>query len=106
MSPPHWVILSPVIPGSSLVCCVWIMLSAFLNQEVSEWIKLPSYLSSKTKINAVNVINDCAERGVKLSADFACAAKSEDHLQNVLQVVETDRKKRPNLRKRKLTEQC
>ena len=75
----------------------------FLIKEVSEWENLSSYLSSKMKINAVNVINDCAERGVKLSADFTCAAKSEEHFQNVLQVVERDRKERPNLRKRKLT---
>ena len=63
-----------------------------------------TYLSSKIKINAINVINDCVERGVKLSADFTGAAKSEEHFQNVLQVVETDRKERPNLRKRKLME--
>ena len=66
--------------------------------------KLPSYISSKTKINAFYVINDCAERRVKLSADFTGAAKSEEHFQNVLQVVEMDRKERPNLRKRKLTD--
>ena len=85
--------------GDFVTCDSWLIFSllcldsAFLYQEVNEWIKLPSYLSSKTKINAINVINGCAERGVKLSADFACAAKSEEHLQNVLQVVETDRKK-------------
>ena len=81
--------------------------SDFLTKEVTEWINMPSYLTSKAKINAVNAINDCAERGVKLSADFACAARSEEHFQNVLQVVETDRKERPNLRKapkRKLAE--
>ena len=33
--------------------------------------------------------------GVKLSADFASGAISEDYFQNILQVVETDRKKRP-----------
>ena len=47
------------------------------------------------------------QRGVARSADFASAARAEDHFPNVLQVVETDRKKRPNLRtapKRKLAE--
>lgn len=78
--------------------------SDFLDKEVTEWIKLPSYLSSKVNIGAINVINDCAERGVKLSSDFIDVAKSEDHFQNVLQVVERDRKERPNLRKRKLNE--
>ena len=65
---------------------------------------LSSYVSSKTKIKAINVISDCAERGVKMSADFIDAAKSEEHFQNVLQVVESDRKERPNLQKRKLME--
>ena len=40
-----------------------------------------------------NVVNDSAERGVKLSSDFLAAAHSEKHYQNVLQVVEQDRKK-------------
>jgi len=76
----------------------------FLTEEVSEWMRLPSYLSSATNIGAINVINDCAERGVKLSADFTDAARTEEHFQNVLQVVETDRKGRPNLRKRSVTQ--
>lgn len=78
--------------------------SDFLNTDVNGWIALPSYLSSKLKTNAINVINDCAERGVKLGADFADAARSEEHFQNVLQVAEHNRKLRPNLRKRKTTE--
>ena len=53
-------------------------------------------------ISAINVVNDAAERAVKLSSDFLSAARSESHYQNVLQVVEQDRKARPNLRKRKL----
>jgi len=73
----------------------------FLTKEVEDWKMLSSYCNSKTKIGAINVINDCSERGVKLSSDFSGAAKTEDHFQNVLQVVELDRKKRPNLRKPK-----
>ena len=53
-------------------------------------------------MKAVNVVNDAAERGVKLSTDFLSAARLEEQYQNVLQVVEKERKKRPNLRKRKL----
>ena len=62
----------------------------------------PAYQQSLVNVKAVNVINDCAKRGVKLSADFLNAARSEEHYQNVLQVVEQDRKNMPNLRKRKL----
>ena len=38
--------------------------SDFWTKEVTEWISMPSYLSSKAKINAINAINDCAERMV------------------------------------------
>lgn len=75
--------------------------SEFLTEDVDQWQVSASFLSSKTKIGAINVVNDCAERGVKLSADFLNTARSEEHYQNVLQVVEADRKKTPNLRKRK-----
>lgn len=54
-----------------------------------------------TKNHSLNVVNDCAERGVKLSSDFLAASKGEDHYQKVLQVVEKNRKQQPNLRKRK-----
>ena len=47
--------------------------------------------AAMTNIEALNVINDCAERGVKLSADFLSTTKTEKHYQNVLQVVEEDR---------------
>jgi hypothetical protein len=52
-------------------------------------------------LEAINVINDSAERYVKLSTDFLSSARGEEHYQNVLQVVEGDRKEQPNLRKRK-----
>jgi len=42
-----------------------------------------------------------AERGVKLSGDFLDAARSEEHYQNILQVVEADRKQISSLRKRR-----
>ena len=96
-----------------VICHSWLIFrlvcldSDFLTKEVKKWISMPYYLSSKSKPNAINVINDCAERSVKLSADFANAVKSEDHFHNVLQVVEADKKERPNLciaPKRKLTD--
>jgi len=48
---------------------------------------------------SVNVINDCVERGVKLSSDFLSSARSEEHYQNVMHVVEHERKGQPDLRK-------
>ncbi|KAL3058523.1 hypothetical protein OYC64_010638 [Pagothenia borchgrevinki] len=66
---------------------------AFLSLDVEDWAASEAF-----QMGAVNV------RGVKLTSDFVAAARSEEHLQNVLQAVEHDRSKQPNLRhcKRKL----
>ena len=75
----------------------------FLTDDLDTWSQSQACQSSQRNILAVNVVNDSAERGIKLSSDFLAAAHSEKHYQNVLQVVEQDRKKTPNLRrKRKL----
>ena len=74
----------------------------FLADNVDTWPESSAYLQSLSNVGAVNVINDAEERGVKLSADFLAAAQSEEHY--VLQVVEQDRKRTPNLRKRKLND--
>lgn len=76
----------------------------FLLRDVKEWATNAAYKKSKVNICAMNVVNDCAERGVKLTSDFIAVARKEQHLQNVLQVVENDRSQQPNLRccKRKL----
>ena len=47
------------------------------------------------------VVNDGAERGVKLCNDFLSQAKREDRHQNILQVVENDRNMRPDQRSNK-----
>ena len=73
----------------------------FLSLDVSEWPESESYKSAVINVRGINVVNDSAERGVKLSADFMAAARGEEHYQNVLQVVEENRKMRPNLRKKK-----
>ena len=79
--------------------------AAFLPLAVEDWDSSASYQASSANVRAINVVNDCAERGLKLTSDFVAVARSEPHLQNVLQTVEHDRSKRPNLRsgKRKLT---
>jgi hypothetical protein len=70
----------------------------FLTEEVEAWSTSVAYQSSLKNLQAINVVNDCAERGVKLSSDFLSTARREDHYQNVLQVVEQDRQKIPYLR--------
>lgn len=54
-------------------------------------------MSSAENVAAVNVVNDCAERGVKLASDFVDTARSDEHFQNILQVIEKDRQDHPNL---------
>ena len=76
----------------------------FLEEKVENWAMCDTYQTSKSYISAINVVNDAAKRAVKLSSNFLCAAKSESHYQNVLQVADQDRKNRPNLHKRKLYE--
>ena len=75
--------------------------TSFLADDVESWPSSAAYLTSAANVLALNVINDCAERGVKLSSDFLTTARSEQHYQNVLQVVEQDRKQQPNIRKQK-----
>ena len=76
--------------------------SAFLKMPVEDWEEEPSYKNGKSVVSHLCVVNDAAERGVKLCFDFLNAAKLEDGLQNVLQVVENCRSRLPNQRKRKL----
>ena len=70
-----------------------------------KWEDNASYQLAKERCSKIQVINDSAERGVKLDQDFLLAAKKEDHYQNVLQVVEKDRKNRSSYRKKIKIEQ-
>ena len=70
----------------------------FLSENVDCWEISESYIISLHNVNSLNFTNDPAERAVKLSADFASSARSEEHYQNVVQVVEADRKALPNIR--------
>ena len=68
----------------------------FLNEDVSDWSNRNDYQAAMTNIealNVINVINDCAERGVKLSSDFLSAPKIKEHYQDLLQVVLQDRQR-------------
>ena len=49
---------------------------SFLILPVDEWANSPAYQSSCANAAAINVINDCAERGVKLSLDFIDTARN------------------------------
>ena len=80
--------LSELITKDS--CCFLISrkLTRFLLENPASWQSLNSYQSGLINIGAVKVVNDCAEREVKLRANISPYARSEDHYQNLLQEVE------------------
>ena len=73
----------------------------FLHISVENWSSSCSYQDAKQIIHNLSVVNDRAERGVKLASDYLSAAHIESRYQNILQIVENDRKRIPNIRKRK-----
>ena len=73
--------------------------SSFLLENPASWRSLNSYQSGLKNTGAVNVVYDCTERVVTLGADFAPHARSEDHYQNLLQVVKDDRRYLQKIRK-------
>ena len=76
--------------------------TSFLYQPAERWGNYPLYKTGQMVVNSLKVVNDCAERGVRLGLDFLSSARIEERYQEVLQIVENDRKIMPNQRKRKL----
>ena len=73
--------------------------TTFLELPVSDWSSDAEYLRAKEAIDTLNVVNDAAERGVKLANDYLGTTPVESRYSNILQVVEESCKKLPNLRK-------
>ena len=75
--------------------------SEWLNKSVEDWQADDGYKSINNFAVSLNVCNDLAERGVKMTEDFieAGITTKEDELQMLLQVVEDHRRKIPNLLK-------
>ena len=74
----------------------------FLNHPAITWETYPGYVEAKARVKNLHVVNDSAERGVKLTSDFDNTARKEEQFQSVLQVVEKSRKDTPDQRKRKI----
>lgn len=70
----------------------------FLYLPVDQWTDSPAYQRSCKHTSVISVVNDSAERGIKLTSDYLVACRTDAHLQNVLQVVEGNRKVAQNLR--------
>ena len=54
----------------------------FLEEDVETWEDIDSFQSSRSKVHGINVVNDPAERTVKLTTEF---------LSSVLRVAEVER---------------
>ena len=78
----------------------------FLDRPVEVWSSDDNYLQIRKIVCCFSVVNDAAERGVKLAYDFLEGAKTEENLQKILQVVENDRNITPDQRKRVKKSKC
>ena len=74
---------------------------SFLYEPPSTWNSLESYKDTASKFQQLQVKNDAAERGVKLGHSFLERATIEKNYQNILQIVENNRKFNPNQRSKK-----
>ena len=63
----------------------------WLDQPHTEWEAYPGYTKLFNFVNNMKVVNDIAERGIKLISDFANKCTDEQQRQSLLQVVEFHR---------------
>lgn len=79
--------------------------TSFLNEPSSEWEKNEEYPKMKKVAEKIKVVNDCAERGVKLIEEYNTKLSTdEDQKQYILKVVSEYRKKYPDCRKTTLVD--
>ncbi|GBM41112.1 hypothetical protein AVEN_63795-1 [Araneus ventricosus] len=70
---------------------------AFLNLPSEEWKQNSSYFQGREHVRKLQIVNDTAERGVKLLQEFnALITKDEEENQFLLQVVEANLKAVPS----------
>ena len=62
-------------------------------------------LEGKDFVSNLKIVNDAAERGVKLNQDYAAIlTENEEQRRSLLQIVEKHRKEFPNFRKSTLSQ--
>jgi hypothetical protein len=76
--------------------------SDFLCKSLTDWESDDGYKKAKLIVNSISVVNDAAERGVKLGYDFLGTAVKEERYQRVLQVVENSRHNTTKCKKEKI----
>ena len=76
----------------------------WLRKHVTEWDMSTSYQEMKSFVNSVKVVNDAAERGVKLKTDYAAILTDDpQQRERILQAVEDNRKRFPEFSKAALS---
>lgn len=74
--------------------------STFLDLDVSEWQSDINYQIGFQKVKKLKVVNDVAERGIKLITDYnELITHDEDQKQYIIQVIENYNKRFPNANK-------
>ena len=69
--------------------------SDFLLFPASDWVENEDYCKAKLVVDGIQVVNEAAERGVKLCHDHIGITKDKNQFQSVLQVVEDARRRNP-----------
>lgn len=75
----------------------------FLKEDPSVWEELETFATAKKIVNSLKVVNDTAERAVKLMQDFnGLLTVKEDQKQYVLRCVQEHRRLYPDCKKETL----
>lgn len=75
----------------------------FISTDPKTWENREDYNKAKQIVSTLHVVNDTAERGVKLMQDYNnVLCRNENEKQFLLQVVDANRKKYPSHDKNKL----
>ena len=73
--------------------CALKLSKEFLKSDPETWSSNQDYILAQEKVSALRVVNDCAERAIKLATDFNLAlTHDEEQRQLIFQVVEQHRK--------------
>ena len=92
-----------VMSGSHFIFDKFEFSKEWLKRPVEEWNTRPDYMEMADFFQNLLVTNDTAERGVKFISDYAmCLTKDSQDRQNILQVVEQERRQISNVTKENL----
>lgn len=95
ISPRSWLLFS--LMGLSNCQTDWLQLP------VEYWDLMENYRTIKNFINQLEVVNDCAERGIKIISDYKDVCRNDEHLDYVIQTVEHHRLHVSSLEKNNLS---